>query len=47
MAVVSTHALREEELVNEADLDSLVREAIGQVPISLLIILYSCDFTGF
>ncbi len=31
MAIVNTHALREEELVDEADLDSLVREAIAQV----------------
>lgn len=31
MADFPTHSLREEELVDEADLDSLVREAIAQV----------------
>ena len=31
MADLPTHSLREEELIDEADLDSLVREAIAQV----------------
>ena len=31
MAVVETHALREEDLIDDADLDSLIREAIAQV----------------
>ena len=39
MAVVSTHAFREEDLIDEADLDSLVRDAIGQVQLLHLVVL--------
>ena len=31
MAIVQTHTLSEEDLVDDADLDSLIREAIVQV----------------
>lgn len=37
MAIVDTHVLREEELVDEADIDSLIREAIAQVRLHLFI----------